>query len=76
MSNEPKPPTDALREAIARSRPEDYDGHTGFARMNPTERLNWMESAVMLIESRQPVAAKSWGTAEDAPRRSEPSSPS
>ncbi len=36
---------------IARSRPEDYYGHTEFGRLIPRERLEWLDSAVALIES-------------------------
>ncbi len=41
----------AVREAIARSRPEDYDGHTEFARLSPAQRLDWLDAAVTLIEA-------------------------
>ena len=49
-----------VREIIARSRPEDYDGHTEFARLTPRERLEWLDSAVALIEAaraRKPTAS-------------------
>jgi hypothetical protein len=43
----------SAREIIARSRPEDYDGHTEFARMTPRERLAWLDAAVVLLEMRR-----------------------
>jgi hypothetical protein len=27
--------------------PADFDGHTGFERMTPSERLQWLDAAVM-----------------------------
>jgi hypothetical protein len=42
----------SVRDVIARSRPEDYDGHTEFARLTPRERLAWLDAAVVLWESR------------------------
>lgn len=42
----------SVRDIIARSRPEDYDGHTEFARLTPRERLAWLDAAVVLWESR------------------------
>ena len=51
------------REIIERTNPEDYDGHTEFSRMTPTERLTWLDQAVLFIESRkQPQAT--WQVAE------------
>jgi hypothetical protein len=43
----------STRAIIARSRPQDFDGHTEFARMSPAERLAWLDSAVALVESRR-----------------------
>jgi hypothetical protein len=40
-----------IRKIIARSRPEDYDGHTEFARLSPQQRLEWLDAAVVFIES-------------------------
>lgn len=45
-------PTLSDTETIRRSRPEDYDGHTGFDRMTPAARLAWLESAVDFISRR------------------------
>jgi hypothetical protein len=42
----------SVRDIIARSRPEDYDGHTEFARLTPRERLAWLDAAVVLWEAR------------------------
>lgn len=42
---------------IATTCEEDFDGHTEFYRLSPAERLAWMESAVLLIESRRKVAS-------------------
>lgn len=41
----------SVRAIIARSRPEDYDGHTEFLRLTPRERLAWLDAAVMLWEA-------------------------
>ena len=42
----------SVRDVIARSRPEDYDGHTEFSRLRPRERLAWLDAAVVLWETR------------------------
>ena len=34
---------------LQRSRPEDYDGHTEFARMSPAARLAWLDTAVEFV---------------------------
>ncbi|HXN35088.1 MAG TPA: hypothetical protein VN877_02890 [Opitutaceae bacterium] len=66
MSPEPYPSpageSGAVREAIARSRPEDYDGHTEFERLTPAERLVWLESAIRFISSSRPEKAEKTGT--------------
>jgi hypothetical protein len=36
-------------EVLRRSQPEDFDGHTGFDRMTPAERLEWLEAAVQFV---------------------------
>ena len=36
-------------EAVRLSRPEDYDGHTEFDRMNPAQRLAWLDEATLLV---------------------------
>lgn len=36
-------------EALRLSRPEDYDGHTGFDRMTPAARLAWLDAAVEFV---------------------------
>jgi hypothetical protein len=43
----------AVRLIIADSRPEDYDGHTEFERLSPSDRLDWLDAAVTLIEDSQ-----------------------
>lgn len=30
-------------EAISRCAPEDFDGHTDFAKLTPLQRLEWLE---------------------------------
>lgn len=57
-----KPPSpgtpDAIEAALAvvrASRPEDYDGHTEFARLTPNERLTWLEAAVRFVQSSKAV---------------------
>jgi hypothetical protein len=44
-----------VREIIARSKPEDYDGHTEFERLSPSERLDWLDGAVALIEDARTI---------------------
>jgi len=36
-------------EAVRLSRPEDYDGHTEFDRMTPSQRLAWLDEATMFV---------------------------
>jgi hypothetical protein len=55
------------REIISRTSPEDYDGHTEFARMTPAERLAWLDQAVLFIESRRQPQGR-WQVAETSPR--------
>jgi hypothetical protein len=43
----------AVRDIIARSKPEDYDGHTEFERLSPSDRLDWLDAAVTFIEESQ-----------------------
>jgi hypothetical protein len=56
MSLEPQPAVkpEAIAAALAavrHSRPEDYDGHTEFARLTPDARLAWLEAAVRFVQS-------------------------
>lgn len=37
------------RAVLRQSQPQDYDGHTHFARMKPAERLAWLEGAVQFV---------------------------
>lgn len=40
-------------DVLRQSQPEDFDGHTGFDRMTPADRLEWLEAAVQFVaESR------------------------
>ena len=36
-------------EAVRHSRPQDYDGHTEFDRMTPSQRLAWLDEATMFV---------------------------
>ena len=36
-------------EAVRLSRPEDYDGHTEFDRMTPSQRLAWLDEATLFV---------------------------
>ena len=36
-------------EVLRQSQPSDYDGHTGFDRMSPAARLEWLEAAVEFV---------------------------
>ncbi len=42
-----------MSQIIAQSRPEDYDGHTEFERLSPSDRLDWLDAAVTFIEDSQ-----------------------
>ena len=43
----------SVQRIIADSKPEDYDGHTEFERLSPSERLDWLDAAVSFIEESQ-----------------------
>ena len=45
-------------EAVRLSRPEDYDGHTGFDRMTPGQRLAWLDEATMFVLNQRAAAKK------------------
>lgn len=50
MKTEPLPAATAADwEAVRRSCPEDYDGHTGFATMTPSARLAWLDEAIEFV---------------------------
>jgi hypothetical protein len=58
MSPETQPPHSPGPEGIAaalaavrQSKPEDYDGHTEFARLSPNDRLTWLEAAVRFVQA-------------------------
>jgi len=38
-------------EAVRHSRSQDYDGHTEFDRMTPSQRLAWLDEATLLVFS-------------------------
>jgi hypothetical protein len=43
-------------DLLRRSAPEDFDGHTGFDRMTPADRLEWLDMAVQFVsEAKQRV---------------------
>jgi len=45
-------------EAVRRSRPEDYDGHTEFNRMTPAQRLAWLDEATLLVWKQKARASR------------------
>lgn len=49
--------SDADWEALRRSRPEDDDGHAGFAHMTPAERLAWLDLAVEFVSQHRLAAS-------------------
>jgi hypothetical protein len=69
MSSQNQPPpasstvSNAIRAIIAQTKPEDYNGHTEFSRMNPAERLTWLDQAVLFIAA-QKNANSTWQVAE------------
>ena len=48
-------------EAVRLSRPEDYDGHTGFDRMTPSQRLAWLDEATMFVFNQGAATKKKTG---------------
>lgn len=50
-------PSAADWAVLRQSSPEDFDGHTGFERMTPTERLRWLDQAAEFV-SKQNAAAR------------------
>lgn len=52
-----KPSPETVREFLARTKPEDYDGHTEFSRMSALERLRWLDQAVLFIAAQKPANA-------------------
>ena len=45
-------------EAVRRSRPEDYDGHTEFDRMSPAQRLAWLDEAALFVWKQKARASR------------------
>ena len=52
---------ETLAAIIARSKPEDYDGHTEFHRLSPRARLDWLDSAVLFLRNRRALCARKSG---------------
>jgi len=49
---ENQPPFHATQRdwaVLRQSQPSDYDGHTGFDRMTPAARLEWLDTAVQFV---------------------------
>lgn len=46
-----------MQEILARTKPEDYDGHTEFSRMSALERLRWLDQAVLFIAAQKGMTA-------------------
>jgi hypothetical protein len=38
-------------EVLRHAKPEDFNGHTGFDRMTPAARLEWLDAAVQFVAS-------------------------
>jgi len=53
-------------DALQKSQPSDYDGHTGFARMSPDARLRWLDQAVEFVARHKGEATKRVVSAKDA----------
>jgi hypothetical protein len=45
-------------EVLRQSRPEDFQGYTGFERMTPAARLEWLEAAVQFVTETAGLARK------------------
>lgn len=62
MSDQKAPPAGAATaadwDALKKSQPSDYDGHTGFERMSPDARLRWLDQAVEFVARHKGEAAK------------------
>ena len=46
--------TKQIQTALVESSQADYDGHTEFARMTPSQRLAWLDQAVLFIHRNKP----------------------
>lgn len=61
-ANHDQPLPEPIPSVIAESSQADYDGHTEFARMTPSQRLAWLDQAVLFIHRSKakgnPSAAK------------------
>ena len=54
-------PSAEFERALARCKPEDFDGHTEFYRLTPEQRLEWLYQAATFVhefKGKADVAAK------------------
>jgi len=42
-------PSEEFERALARCKPEDFDGHTEFHRLTPEQRLEWLCQAATFV---------------------------
>jgi hypothetical protein len=42
-------PSKEFEDTLAQCTPEDFDGHTEFARLTPEERLDWLFQAATFV---------------------------
>ena len=42
-------PSEDFERALARCKPEDFDGHTEFYRLTPAQRLEWLYQAATFV---------------------------
>ncbi|MEO5717682.1 MAG: hypothetical protein ABIR29_03820 [Chthoniobacterales bacterium] len=49
MSEEERHPSAQFEAVLASCQPQDFDGHTEFARLTPEERLEWLYQAASFV---------------------------
>jgi len=45
-------------DALAATRPEDFDGHTEFSKLTPEQRLEWLYQAATFVSENRGLARK------------------
>ena len=69
-ANHDQPLPEHLQAVLAESSQADYDAHTEFARMTPSQRLAWLDQAVRFIHRNKPKGQASVETSTDNKRSS------
>ncbi|MEM4248148.1 MAG: hypothetical protein QXH80_02690 [Candidatus Nanoarchaeia archaeon] len=45
-------------EALKKSQPEDFDGHTIFSKLTPSQRLDWLQTAIQTYAELKKISEK------------------